>query len=192
MAFDIKSAQTGDWKQPPVTKIRETVPVITELGEDIDMDTMKKWNFAISGISAALGAAIIALASKFPIKLGAGDPGAGFWPTILGSILIFLGVILCFKTATNGAKDAEKKVVLNLPANKRVYIAMGIIIIFCAILYFLGFYIGVLFFIPCTMYLMEEHNVKKIAFTTIITLAAIYIVFGVLLKTPLPAPLFLR
>lgn len=42
------------------------------------------------------------------------------------------------------------------------------------------------------MYLMEVRSVKKIALTTIITLAAVYILFGMLLNISLPAPIFMR
>ena len=68
----------------------------------------------------------------------------------------------------------------------------GIIGLFCVVLYFLGFYIGALLFIPALMYLMEVRSVKKIALTTIITLAAVYILFGMLLNISLPAPIFMR
>ena len=78
------------------------------------------------------------------------------------------------------------------PANIRVYILFGIIVLFCVVLYFLGFYIGALLFIPALMYLMEVRSVKKIALTTIITLAAVYILFGMLLNISLPAPIFMR
>lgn len=156
------------------------------------MDNMKKWNYVISGVVALFGAAIILLASKFTVKLGVGDPGAGFWPLILGCILVFLSVIQLIRTITHGKQEENKKVILNAQANKRVYIAMLIILLFCVILYFLGFYIAALFFIPAIMKLMEVKDNKKIVLTAIITVVAVYVLFGVLLKTPLPEPIFIR
>ena len=40
--------------------------------------------------------------------------------------------------------------------------------------------------------MMEVRSVKKIALTTIITLAAVYILFSMLLNISLPAPIFMR
>lgn len=156
------------------------------------MGNMKKCNYVISSIAGTIGIIIILLASKFPIKLGKGDPGAGFWPTILGAILILLAVILVIMTTKNKNKEEEKKVILNLPANKRVYITMFIIIGFCVLLYFLGFHIAVLCFIPAFMTLMQVKSKKTILLTTILTVVAIHIVFSICLKTPLPEPIFLR
>lgn len=156
------------------------------------MDNMKKWNYVISGVVALFGAVIILLASKFTVKLGVGDPGAGFWPLILGCILVFLSAIQLMRTITHGKEEEYKKVILNTPANKRVYAAMLIILLYSVVLYFLGFYIATLFFIPAIMRLMEVRDNKKIALTAVITVVAIYALFGVLLKTPLPEPVFIR
>lgn len=156
------------------------------------MDNMKKCNYVISGVAGAIGIVIILLASKFPIKLGKGDPGAGFWPAILGAILILLAVILVMMTIKNKKKEEEKRVVLNLPANKRVYATMLLIVVFCALLYFLGFHIAVLCFIPSFMTLMQVKSKKTIIVTTIFTVVAIHIIFSICLKTPLPEPIFLR
>ncbi len=156
------------------------------------MDNMKKWNYVISGVAGIIGAVIIFLASKFPIKLGSGDPGAGFWPTILGGILILLAVILVIMTAKNSKKEEEKKVLLHLPANKRVYVTMLLIVGFCALLYFLGFHIAVLCFIPVFMTLMQVKSKKTIVLTTVLTVVAIHVVFSICLKTPLPEPIFMR
>ena len=92
----------------------------------------------------------------------------------------------------NKEKLEAKTFTISTPANIRVYILFGIIVLFCVVLYFLGFYIGALLFIPALMYLMEVRSVKKIALTTIITLAAVYILFGMLLNISLPAPIFMR
>ena len=49
-----------------------------------------------------------------------------------------------------------------------------------------------LLFIPAVMYLLEVRSVKKIVLTTVITLAAVYVLFGVLMNISLPDPIFMR
>ena len=150
------------------------------------MGNMKKANYIISVIMLWVGVGVVALASSLKIKIGEGDPGAGFWPMMLGILIIV------FSTIKNKEKLEAKTFTISTPANIRVYILFGIIVLFCVVLYFLGFYIGALLFIPALMYLMEVRSVKKIALTTIITLAAVYILFGMLLNISLPAPIFMR
>ena len=111
---------------------------------------------------------------------------------MLGILIIVSSVCLLISTIKNKEKLEAKTFTISTPANIRVYILFGIIVLFCVVLYFLGFYIGALLFIPALMYLMEVRSVKKIALTTIITLAAVYILFGMLLNISLPAPIFMR
>lgn len=111
---------------------------------------------------------------------------------MLGVLIIVFSVCLLFSTIKNKEKLEAKTFTIATPANIRVYILFGIIILFCLILYFLGFYVGALLFIPAVMYLLEVRSVKKIVLTTVITLAAIYVLFGMLLNITLPAPIFMR
>lgn len=154
------------------------------------MDTMKKWNNIISIITALIGAGIITLANKFPIKFG-GDPGAGFWPRMLGVLLVICAIVLFISNIIHKDKEEKKSVVLNSAANKCVYSIMGIIVIFCVGLYVLGFYISIIIFIPAVMYLLDVRSKKLMIMTSVITVLAIYIIFDVLLKTQFPSSIFL-
>ena len=62
------------------------------------MGNMKKTNYIISAITLVLGILMVAMASKFKIKFGSGDPGAGFWPAILGGFMILLAILLLVTT----------------------------------------------------------------------------------------------
>lgn len=154
------------------------------------MDTMKKWNNVVSVITAIVGFSIIALAKKFPIK-AEGDPGAGFWPLMLGTLLVICAIVLFISNIIHKDKEEKKNVILSSDANKCVYSMMGIIVIFCIGLYVLGFYISTLIFIPVVMYILEVRNKRLMIMTSVLTVLAIYIIFDVLLKTQFPSPIFL-
>lgn len=156
------------------------------------MGNMKKANYIISAIMFLVGLGIVVMSSSLKIQIGDGDPGAGFWPMLLGALIIIFAVGLAISTWKNKKMLEEKTFTISTPANMRVYILFGVIALFCAILYFLGFYIGALLFIPAVMYLLEVRSVKKIVLTTVITLAAVYVLFGVLLNISLPDPIFMR
>ena len=156
------------------------------------MGNMKKANYIISAIMFLVGLGIVVMSSSLKIQIGDGDPGAGFWPMLLGALIIIFAVGLAISTLKNKKMLEEKTFTISTPANMRVYILFGVIVLFCVILYFLGFYIGALLFIPAVMYLLEVRSVKKMVLTTVITLAAVYVLFGVLLNISLPDPIFMR
>ncbi len=56
----------------------------------------------------------------------------------------------------------------------------------------LGFYVASALLIVAIMRLMDYHNNKVIAITTVLTLVFIYVVFGVLLHTKMPQSIFLE
>lgn len=125
------------------------------------MGNMKIANYIISGIMLVLGIAVTAMASQLKIEFGAGDPGAGFWPAALGCILILLAVLLFFTTMKNRAELEKKTFTIVMPANMRVYVVMAVVVAFCVVLYFLGFYIAVALFLPTVMYILEVRSPKK-------------------------------
>lgn len=156
------------------------------------MGNMKKANMIISAVMLVIGIGILFLSLQFKIEFGVGDPGAGFWPTLLGSLLILLSLGLFFSSLKNKVKLEGIKFTVSTPANKRVYIMMTVIVGFCLVLYFFGFYIAAILFIPAVMHLLEVKSIKRILLTTVVTAAAVYVLFGLLLHIALPGPIFMR
>jgi hypothetical protein len=156
------------------------------------MDNMKKCNYVISAVSAVLGISIMFMSKQLSIDFTKYGPGAGFWPFILGLLLALIGVLLIITTIVNKKKLEAIPVVLNETGNKKVYIMMGIITVFCVFLSILGFYISILLFLPVNMLLMGIKNKKKIVLSTLIIIVSVYVVFELVLKTTLPKPFFLE
>ena len=155
------------------------------------MTNMRKWNNVIAVIVAALGVAVIALSAKFPIELGVGDPGAGFWPTLLGAILVLTAITLFINNIRHKEQEEAKTFALTLPANRLVYIFMGLTVLFCVAMYFLGLLIAALLFIPVAMYLLGARG-KMVFIIDVVFVVALYVVFMRLLHTPLPMPIWMR
>ena len=99
------------------------------------MGNMKKANYIISVIMLLVGVGVVALASSLKIKIGEGDPGAGFWPMMLGILIIVFSVCLLISTIKNKEKLEAKTFTISTPANIRVYILFALI----SILLFLSF-----------------------------------------------------
>lgn len=155
------------------------------------MTNMRKWNYIIAVVMAALGAAVIAINSKFPSEFGVGDPGAGFWPSLMGGLLILLAVLLAIMTTKNKEQDTQKTFALSTPGNLLVYKFMALTVAFCVVMYLLGLLVAALLFIPVTMYMLGARG-KAVFIIDVIFVAALYVVFVRMLHTPLPEPIWLR
>ena len=156
------------------------------------MKNMANCNFVVSILGMMIGAAIMNAASEFPLEFTENGPGAGFWPFALGTALTIAAVVLLIYTISNKKELAKELVALTLPANMRVYMMMAIIVIYVGLINVLGFYPASALLIPATMRLMDFHNKKVIAMTTVGTIAFIYLVFSVLLHTQMPQSMFLE
>ena len=155
------------------------------------MNNMTICNYIVSVVGLALGALIMNAAAAFPMQFTENGPGPGFWPFSLGCALAVAAVVLLAFTFTKRADLSGQRVSLNTPANKRVYIMMGLVVAFCVLINLLCFYPAAAALIVATMKLVDYHNKKGILLTTVLTLAFIYLVFGVLLHTQMPQSIFL-
>ncbi|MBQ2975266.1 MAG: tripartite tricarboxylate transporter TctB family protein [Phascolarctobacterium sp.] len=156
------------------------------------MKNMANCNFVVSILGMMIGAAIMNAASEFPLEFTENGPGAGFWPFALGTALTIAAVVLLIYTISNKKELSKELVALTLPANMRVYMMMAIIVVYVGFINVLGFYPASALLIPATMKLMDFHNKKVIAMTTVGTIAFIYLVFSVLLHTQMPQSMFLE
>ena len=156
------------------------------------MKNMANCNFVVSILGMMIGAAIMNAASEFPLEFTENGPGAGFWPFALGTVLTIAAVVLLIYTISNKKELSKELVALTLPANMRVYMMMAIIVVYVGLINVLGFYPASALLIPATMKLMDFHNKKVIAMTTVGTIAFIYLVFSVLLHTQMPQSMFLE
>ena len=156
------------------------------------MKNMANCNFVVSILGMMIGAAIMNAASEFPLEFTENGPGAGFWPFALGTALTIAAVVLLIYTISNKKELSKELVALTLPANMRVYMMMAVIVVYVGLINVLGFYPASALLIPATMKLMDFHNKKVIAMTTVGIIAFIYLVFSVLLHTQMPQSMFLE
>ncbi len=156
------------------------------------MNNMTVCNYIIGITGAVIGGMIMQAAAAFPLEFTENGPGPGFWPFALGGALLLTALILLCYTFVKKADLSGQRLSLTTAANKRVYIMMGMVVLFCVLLNLLGFYPAAALFIPAIMRLMDYRNKKIIALTTVLALLFIYLVFGMLLHTSMPQSIFLE
>lgn len=147
---------------------------------------MKKINLIVAAICMVLGIGIIAIASTYPTAAdyGTGVPGPGLWPTVIAILMMVCAVLLAVKSFKM-TPEQDTKVELWNDDTKRVYIVIGILFAYVAVLEFLGFLIAttILEFV-----LIQWFAKKKPWITLIISVAVtlvIYLVFQYVLNVPI-------
>jgi hypothetical protein len=112
-------------------------------------------------------------------------PSAGFFPFWLGTISIFLGVIMAIQT---GIRRAQKQVITF--ASKSAVFKMISIVACLAVLPWLieaaGFFLtsGVLFFF--LLYIVEKESLTFSLISAVLSFFLLWLIFGVILKLSLP------
>lgn len=144
---------------------------------------MKKFTLIFSGIMIAIGVGAIIEASrykKYPLSQGF---GAGFFPIILGGVIIGLSVILIIQTLVK--KDDEKISGLNWESLWRPLVFVICMAGFALLLKPLGLLLNSFWFVAVTMITMGAKWWKSLIIAAV-TAAVIYVGFDVLLGVPFP------
>lgn len=155
------------------------------------MKSMTTCNYIVGTLGAVIGGSIMYFSTQFPLEFTENGPGPGFWPFALGMGILLCAMCLLIYTVLHKRDLSCQLVKLSTPSNMRVYMMMGIVVAFCVLLNLVGFYLAAVLLIPAVMLLMDYHDKKVIALTTIGTIAFIYLVFGVLLRITMPQSIFL-
>lgn len=156
------------------------------------MKSMLMCNYIVGTLGVLVGGLIMQAASTFPMAFTENGPGPGFWPFSLGTGMLIAAVLVLVYNFMNKDEMFKQEVSLATPANKRVYMLMAMLVVFCGLIELLGFYAASLVLIPSIMILMDFHDKKVIAMSTIGTLVFIYVVFSLVLGTKMPQSMFLR
>lgn len=148
---------------------------------------MKKSNLVTGLIFLALSVFAYIEARGMVAKLASDQLGPSFWPKILSIAMMILSVILIIQSLlAKQPADAKAPFDVKSEGFRRVVKICGLMILFGALIYAAGIYIGMLVMLPLCMFLHGERNKKILAGLTVLIIAFIYVTFDIGLKVPLP------
>ena len=149
------------------------------------MHNMKKSNLIFAGICSAIGIFLIVLAAGYPTAAdyGTGVPGPGLWPIVISAFMLALAALLVMKTIK---MPAEKNVDVPMwnEGTKRVYITMGILLVYTLVLEFLGFIIATTIMEAVFIHWFAKKKPWVTAVIALVVTLVIYVVFQYLLNVP--------
>lgn len=149
---------------------------------------MKRANYIISVVMAGIGILFLTVGRQYSSAALDAESSAATWPTILSWILIGLAVILAI-TNTISKDIPESGIDFRGAGFRAVLMMIGIVLTYLVSYCFLGCLITNGIFIPILLYFLGERNWKVIVIYDVAVLAAVYLLFEVLLSSKL-APAF--
>ena len=148
---------------------------------------MKKANVITGVVFLALSIFAYMQAQKMVGKIMTDALGPGFWPKVLGLMMGVLSLALIVEGLFGKQAEGEKvPIAFGTEGFHRVLKLFAVLIVFGAILYFLGIYVGILFMMPLCMWLHGERNKKILVGLAVGSCLFIYLVCGLALRVPLP------
>lgn len=152
---------------------------------------MKKGNIIASVLVIAISIYVIVTCAGYPTAeaYGTGVPGPGLWPMVVAICMLLAAVSLLISALRTKPED-DTPINMWTSGTKRVYITMAILVVYVAVLGFLGFIISTLIM----LFIFIQWFAKKNPIITVIISAvctfAIYGVFRFLLNVPVDFGLF--
>jgi putative tricarboxylic transport membrane protein len=127
-----------------------------------------------------LGLAIFALSGDLPFG-GLSMPGSGFMPSLVASLLVLFGVLLC-------ARAAESQPLKEIDWSDAKHAGLVAVITALAIFAYtrLGFIIAMMLMLFALLAIIERRNLVKAALYSVATTLIAYALFDKFLKAPLP------
>ena len=146
---------------------------------------MKKMNLIFAGICAAIGALLIILAAGYPTAAdyGTGVPGPGLWPIVISAVMLAMSALLAMKSIKMPAEKNTEVPMWN-EGTKRVYITMGILFAYVAVLEFLGFIIATTVMEAIFIHWFAKKKPWVTAVIALVVTLVIYCVFQYVLNVP--------
>lgn len=131
-----------------------------------------------------LGVAVLWHAQSFP-SMGDGRPGPGLFPTVLSSLFILSGIVLCIQARHSKAPLCARLPELDAKGLCNLALALASIVFFVLVSEHLGFLLTS-FLCMSTLMLTLRAKVLTTVLTATGTTLFIYAVFHKLLMVPLP------
>jgi hypothetical protein len=151
---------------------------------------LKKYDYILS-IIFLLFAAGIFYGTKDYSYMSGDTYGAGVWPRFISVLMTILSLILLCRAIFAKYAAAEEPIKFSSGAMRRVFIIMGVIILFTVLNKIAGFFVASFLFVGGVMFVMDERRILWLLSTSVSVTLAVYFIFEFLLKMYLPRPFFM-
>lgn len=143
---------------------------------------MKKGNFVTAACFAAFALYIIWECASFPRGKG-NVPGPAFYPTAVATLMLMAAISLCISTIRM-TPDEDKKLGLLDPDRVRVYICMGVLVVYTCLVPIVGFCVMSSLLLFGLIRWFGRYKFHICALSSVAVTGIIYCVFNYVLHVP--------
>lgn len=147
---------------------------------------MKKANIAVGVAGILISAYVVYTASGFPANQSAVDPGAAYFPSLMGIFVIALCLLLIVRSLMGKGVDIDETFALT-PGIKRVGLGVLLFEAYCFLFKPLGFVLDSVLLTFLGMLLLQNRKYIQMLIVSITTSVLIYVIFANFLGAKLPA-----
>lgn len=140
----------------------------------------------ISVTLAGVATYVLFEARSYPPSLVPASPGPGLFPSLLAVVLLVLGALLWIRS-TRGPRETEKT---EGGSVRRPLIALGVIVVFTAILESTDMFLTLPLLLAAIMWLMGERRAVSLVVTPLLFDVFVYVVFYRTFGVPFPTVVF--
>ena len=145
---------------------------------------MSVWGDRLSALLASAGAAYLAYISwNFPAN---GD----IFPKFISGSVIFVSVLLVFRTFSGQAIHAGRRIVLSLSDDGFPLLLAAIFVGYVQLIFWLGYYTATALFLPGLALVVGTRSTKGVTIVTVVTLPLLYAFFEGFLNAQMPRGMF--
>ena len=143
---------------------------------------MKKANIVTSLICIIFSLTVIIYSwAVFP-KGSGGVPGPAVFPILIAVMMLLSGLVILVDAIR---KDSDEKIMLLEKDNIRVYITMGILVVYCILIPVIGFCVTSAIFLTVMIRWFSQKKIWVCILWAIVMSGVVYSVFTYLLKVSL-------
>ena len=146
---------------------------------------MNRAELGAAVIVLAVGGTLLAAALRFPFFLD-GVPGPGFLPLLVSFGIVGTGLALLARTVRAGSAGGEAVRWAPRAGWRRMAIMTGALAACLLLLDVLGFIVVTTLFMAVMIFALGERSWRMLATVPVLSAAALYAVFAVWLRVPLP------
>ena len=147
---------------------------------------MKKANIAVGVIGILISAYVLYTASGFPANQSAVDPGAAYFPSLMGVFVIALCALLIVRSLMGKGVGLDEVFTIT-PGIKRAGLGVLLFVAYCFLFKPLGFVLDSILLSFLGMLLLQNRKYVQMAIVSVATSVVIYVIFANFLGAKLPA-----
>lgn len=153
---------------------------------------MRKYDFIVSAVMTTLSVSIFCATAAYSNTGGSAQQNSALWPRIIATALILCSIALflqaLLKKKNPNEDDSTPAIDWKSEGMKKVYIALGCVVVFLILNKIVGMLLALLFLLPAVLWIMGCKSKSAYIAIPVGMVGFIYVFFYLLMSVGFPKP----